>query len=171
MNEKTFELLRYVLSVPDFPEKGVMFRDISPLMAQKMPETIREFAKLFEKDEIAATTAFAGIDSRGFIFASALAMHFNKNLVLVRKAGKLPPPIFQESYSLEYGTASLEMAPGFGTVILVDDVLATGGTLMAAANLCQRSGYEVKAIAALINLPALNNFEWQGQKARSLFEF
>lgn len=164
-------LIDFIRSVPDFPEKGVLFRDITPLLAQKFPETIENLAKLFSEEEIDASTGFAGIDSRGFIFASALALHFNKNLVLIRKAGKLPPPTVQQSCVLEYGTATLEMKAGSGRVIIVDDVLATGGTLHAAAGLCEQAGYDVLAIATLIDLRTLNKFEWRGQTCRSLFQF
>lgn len=162
------DLADLIRVVPDFPQKGVLFRDISPLLAQKWPETIEAFAQLFKNEDI---DAFAGIDSRGFLFASGLASHFGKNVVLVRKAGKLPPPVFRQEVKLEYGSATLEMAPGQGRIALVDDVLATGGTLNAAAALCTQAGYEVKTIAAFIDLKYLNDFEWRGMKAKSLFTF
>lgn len=167
----TDDLLALIRIVPDFPEKGVVFRDVSPLLAQKWPETIAAFAKVFTPEEIAAIDAFAGVDSRGFLFASGLASHFGKNVVLVRKAGKLPPPVFKQEVMLEYGTATLEMCAGNGRVAVIDDVLATGGTLGAAADLCEKAGYEVAALATLIDLAYLNDFSWRGMTARSLFTF
>lgn len=165
------DLINFIHAVPDFPEKGVIFRDISPLLAQKFPETIENLAKIVENDDISSINGFAGVDSRGFIFASALAQRFSKQMILIRKADKLPPPTVRQSYALEYGQATLEMKPGGGRIILVDDVLATGGTLAAAADLCVAAGYDVAGLLALIDLRYLNNFEWNGLKCRSLFQF
>ena len=86
----------------------------------------------------------AGIESRGFILGAALALHRRKGFVLVRKQGKLPPPVVDVAYDLEYGSGVLEMQRGHGRLVLIDDVLATGGTMTGAAELCLRAGYSVR---------------------------
>jgi adenine phosphoribosyltransferase len=115
--------------------------------------------------------AVAGIESRGFILGAALAARRAKGFVLVRKKGKLPPPVVDVSYDLEYGSGVLEMQPGRGKLVLVDDVLATGGTLSAAASLCERAGYQVKALAVLIDLHLLAGYSWQGLQARASIHY
>lgn len=161
----------YIDDIPDFPEPGVVFRDISPLLAQKFPEVVHAFADLFPAHELADIDGFAGVDSRGFIFASALAAHCQKNFIMPRKAGKLPQPYAEAEYALEYGTAKLHLKPGSGNVIIIDDVLATGGTLKATAGLCQDAGYNVKGFAVLIDLKFLNDFQWNGMRARSVMTY
>ena len=165
------ELEKYIATTPDFPQAGILFRDISPLLSQKFPETIDALAALFSADELKSIDAFAGVDSRGFIFAGALAQKLGKQFIMVRKAGKLPQPYVEEEYALEYGTAKLQVKPGAGNVVVVDDVLATGGTLAAAANLCARAGFKVSALLTLIDLQYLNQFEWNGQKVRSVIQY
>jgi adenine phosphoribosyltransferase len=110
----------------------------------------------------------AGIESRGFILAAALAKHSGKGFIPLRKAGKLPPPTVSESYALEYGSATLELAPGQGRVIILDDVLATGGTLQAGIKLCERAGYEVCDVGVLINLAFLNTMQFNKLPVKSL---
>lgn len=160
----------YIENIPDFPKNGIIFKDISPLLASKYPQTIEKMAALLEPELVSTIDAFVGIDARGFIFASGLAMYFKKNLVMVRKGGKLPLPHEEIEYSLEYGTAKLSLKNGVGKVIIVDDVLATGGTLKAAADLCTRAGYEVIDFAVLLNLTYLNDFRWNNLRVKSLFE-
>ena len=141
--------------IPDWPKKGVSFKDISPLLiSEDFNEIIKTLGELFNLDSV---DYFVGIDSRGFIFASALSTMFNKGLVLVRKKGKLPPPVVTKQYSLEYGEDALEIAPGTGNVVIIDDVLATGGTLAAAKELCSRAGYDVLDCGVLIDLKFLHN--------------
>lgn len=166
------DLEQLIATTQDFPQKGILFRDIAPLLAQKFPETIDALSSLFTTDELNTVDAFAGIDARGFVFASAMAAKHGKNMVMIRKGGKLPPPSLQQSYALEYGTATLEMKPTTGgKLILLDDVLATGGTMKAAADLCDKAGYTLTCIAALINLKDLNAFSWNNIKPRCLFTY
>ncbi|MBU4336004.1 MAG: adenine phosphoribosyltransferase [Actinobacteria bacterium] len=143
--------------VPDFPEPGVLFRDITPLLADGPA-----FAEVV--DAIAATAGqvdlVVGIESRGFLFAAPVARVLGAGLVLVRKAGKLPGPTEQESYALEYGTATVEVqpftVPTGSRVLVVDDVLATGGTAAAALRLLERCGAQIEAIVFLIELVGLD---------------
>ena len=167
----THPLEHYIDHTPDFPEPGVVFRDISPLLAQKFPETIDAMINLFSPVELEAIDAFAGIDARGFIFASAMAANTGKNLIMVRKGGKLPPPASRHEYTLEYGAAAMELKHGAGRIAIIDDVVATGGTLEAAAELCQKAGYSVYALAALLDLQYLNELAWNGLKPRSVIQY
>jgi adenine phosphoribosyltransferase len=130
----------YITEVPDFPVQGVNFKDISPLLAnQKLfEECIDEMGMLVDIPDY-----WIGIDARGFIFASALSMIHGGGVVMCRKAGKLPPPTARHEYKTEYSEDVLEMKIGTGTVVVVDDVLATGGTLQAVNDLCQTAGYTV----------------------------
>ena len=165
------ELAKYVEDVPDFPEPGIIFRDISPLLRQRPYGAIEAMLDLFTAEERDALSAFVGLDARGFIFAPAMAALSGKGFVMARKGGKLPEPLFSTRYALEYGTAELAVKPGEGKVVIVDDVLATGGTLEAAADLCGQAGYEVTGFATLINLTFLNNFEWNGIRPRSVLHY
>ncbi|MBN8536030.1 MAG: adenine phosphoribosyltransferase [Deltaproteobacteria bacterium] len=164
------DLKKYIHSVPDFPIKDVLFRDISPLL--KSSEALDFVAKkLIEKINFNEVDYIAGIESRGFILAMLLAAKTNKGFIPIRKAGKLPPPVVYEKYSLEYGQASLELNPGKGRIVILDDVLATGGTLLAAVSLAEKAGYQVLDVAVLINLTFLNNIEFNHQKIYSLIEY
>jgi adenine phosphoribosyltransferase len=171
MTQSTLESM--IRLFPDFPEPGVLFRDISPLLRGHFRETIDLIAAQFTAEEWAGIDAVVGIESRGFILASGLAYAKDKGLLIVRKPGKLPPPLHTVSYTLEYGEDSLQMASYFDghRVLIVDDVLATGGTLRATCNLCEKSGHTVAGIATLINLTQLNQFEWQGMRARCPFVY
>jgi len=141
--------------IADWPKEGVSFKDISPLLKSKeFKNAVRNLGEQFDLDSV---DHFVGIDSRGFIFASALSVLFDKGLVLVRKKGKLPPPVVTKQYSLEYGEDSLEIAPGIGNVVIIDDVLATGGTLKATKELCSRAGYNVLDCGVLIDLKFLHD--------------
>ncbi len=125
MNWKT-----WIQEVPDFPKSGVSFKDISPLLRSgHFPVAVREMRDLVELPDY-----WVGIDSRGFIFASAFAS-LGGGLILCRKKGKLPPPVVSEEYSLEYGSDTLEIQPGSGKVVIVDDVYATGVTMQAVERL------------------------------------
>ena len=139
----------YITEVPDFPIEGVNFKDISPLLAnQKLfEECIDKMGMLVDMPDY-----WVGIDARGFIFASALSMIHGGGVVMCRKAGKLPPPIAIHEYKTEYSEDVLEMKIGTGSVVVVDDVLATGGTLQAVNDLCQTAGYTVIDNLVLIDL-------------------
>lgn len=167
------DLEALIRPVPDFPKPGILFRDITPLLAERLRDTIQHLSALYSDEEWSRIDAIVGIESRGFILASALAYARGRELLLVRKPGKLPPPVHRESYCLEYGTDALEIGCNQPPrrVLVVDDVIATGGTLVATCTLCERAGHTVQGIAALINLTALNRFEWHGQPPRWLFSY
>ena len=159
--EKIRQSLRLV---PDYPEPGVLFRDITPLLADqdKFALVIDRLAEVFAD----GADAVAGIEARGFLLAAPLALRLGSGVLAVRKAGKLPPPVHRMRYGLEYGSAELEVAeagirPGM-RVALIDDVLATGGTARAAAQLLERIGARVTAIAVLLELGELRGREQLG---------
>jgi len=135
------ELRSLVAEIPDFPKPGILFRDISPLLRSRFGATIAALDELFTEDEWAEIDVVAGIESRGFILASALAGRRDKGFVLIRKQGKLPPPVVDVAYDLEYGAGVLEMQTGRGRLLLIDDVLATGGTMGASVTLSRQAGY------------------------------
>ena len=139
----------YITEVPDFPIEGVNFKDISPLLAnQKLfEECIDKMGMLVDMPDY-----WIGIDARGFIFASALAIHCGGGVVMCRKAGKLPRPTANYSYQTEYSSDELSMHWGKGTAVIVDDVLATGGTLQATNYLVGVAGYDVIDNLVLIDL-------------------
>jgi len=144
-----------IRDVSDWPKPGVGFKDITPLLASPhFPRVIDALEKLTVRPDF-----YVGIESRGFLFASALAQKTGVGLLLCRKKGKLPPPTVSASYQLEYGEDVLEMQPGTGTVVIVDDVLATGGTMRAATQLCQEAGYTVVDRMVLIDLLFLHSEE------------
>ena len=151
-------LLDYLPGVPNFPKPGIMFRDISPLLGnpKAFRYAIEQLAKLAKDWEY---SHIVGIESRGFIFASALAHHEHKSLVLVRKPGKLPLMTHKESYGLEYGKDSLEIQasslPRGAKAIIVDDVLATGGTILACAKLIGRVGANTMGALCLLEIASL----------------
>lgn len=159
-----------IKDVPDFPNKGILFRDISPLL--KNPEALDFIAhKLVEGVNLDRVEYFAGIESRGFILAMLLAATHKKGFMPIRKAGKLPPPVFQTSYDLEYGQATIELSPGSGSIMIIDDVLATGGTLQAAIDLSRQAGYKVEYAAVLINLTFLNKMKFNDKDVMSVVQY
>ena len=151
-----------IRSVPDWPKPGVMFRDITPVLQD--PRSFRVLIDMFVYRYMRQRLDLvAGVDARGFILGSVLAYELNLGFVPVRKKGKLPFRTLAEEYSLEYGNAAVEMhtdsvRPG-QRVLLIDDLVATGGTMMAASKLLQRLGANVHEAAAIIELPDLGGAE------------
>ena len=152
-------LKEHIRDIPDFPKPGIVFKDITPLLAHKkaFAYTIDAIAHEFDRDEI---DKVVGIEARGFMIAAPLAYRFTAGLIPVRKKGKLPWEVEAQEYTLEYGVDHLEMhrdaiQPG-ERVLIVDDVLATGGTAAATAALAERCGGKVSAIATIMELAFLN---------------
>jgi adenine phosphoribosyltransferase len=155
-------LKKYIRDIPDFPKEGIIFHDITPLLqnAKAFESAVKEMAKILEGQEI---DYLVGIEARGFIFASALALKLGTGLVIVRKPGKLPYVTINASYNLEYGTDSLEVhrdAIHEGSkVVLIDDLLATGGTAAAAGDLIEQLGGEVLGHCFLVELTELQGYK------------
>ena len=153
------DLDRYIASFSDFPEPGILFRDVSPLLASHdgMTAAIDAFAQRLADVKI---DMVAGIESRGFLFSTLLAAHLSVGSLMVRKPGKLPGRLVRTRYALEYGEAELAIqqdAPIEGrSVLIVDDLLATGGTVAAAKSLLERCGAIVTACAVVVELAGLN---------------
>ena len=148
----------YIRSIPDFPEPGIIFRDVTSVLqdADGLKLAIDEMAKLLEGVEC---DVIAGAESRGFIFGMPLAYLLHKPFVLIRKVGKLPCETISKTYDLEYGSATIEVhkdsiKPG-QKVVLIDDLIATGGTMKAAAELVEELGGEVVKMLFLIELAGL----------------
>ena len=153
-----FCLKTLIRPVIDFPKPGVIFRDITPLF--QSPRALRMVADSFIQRYVEAEFSHIGaMDARGFLIGSIIAYELNKPLVLFRKQGKLPAELLTEVYSTEYGDSVIEVhkdSVGAGdSVLLVDDLIATGGTLVAAGNLIRRLGAEVHEAAAIVDLPEL----------------
>lgn len=165
------DLKCHIRDVPDFPQPGILFRDITPLLHDHFGATIDALDLVLEDAEWSRIDAVAGVESRGFILGAALAARRSKGFVLIRKKGKLPPPVVDVEYSLEYGTGVLEMQRGSGRLLIVDDVLATGGTLHAAAELSRMAGFDVSALAVLIDLGFIPDFRWQGMPTRKVVDY
>ena len=143
--------------VPDFPEPGIQFKDLTPLLADAhgmdaVSDALADVAR--------GADLVAGVDARGFLLGGAVAIKLGIGVLAVRKGGKLPPPVFSETYELEYGTATLEV-PADGielagrSIVIIDDVLATGGTLAATAKLLRHAGAIVTGAAVVLELAAL----------------
>ncbi|HZC72457.1 MAG TPA: adenine phosphoribosyltransferase [Jatrophihabitans sp.] len=144
---------RLLRDVPDFPKPGILFKDIAPLLADgaAFDAVIHALAAAAHD----GADIVAGIEARGFLVAGALARQLGCGLVPVRKAGKLPPPTLRRSYELEYGSAEIEVPEGLLSgkrVVLVDDVLATGGTMRAAADLIVSAGATIVGMAVIVEL-------------------
>ncbi len=151
------DALELIREVPDFPKPGILFQDITPLLSH--PEA---FSLVIQNmfSEKSLFDYVAGMEARGFIFASAIANYNSKGFIPIRKSGKLPHDTYSENYGLEYGTDTLEIhkdACSSGkNVLVVDDVLATGGTACAAIRLIEKTGASVTSIAFVIEISALN---------------
>ena len=145
---------KYIDDVQDFPHEGILYRDIQPLLAdsEAFYDAIYAMGELVNMEEV---DYFVGIESRGFIFASALASINLKAFKMIRKEGKLPNTndvLHAVEYDLEYGKDMIEMKPGKGKVVIVDDVYATGGTMFAAELLCEMAGYTVVDKICLVDI-------------------
>lgn len=169
------EIKKVIRNVPDFPKPGIVFKDITPILqnAEVFQKTIQTLVKRYEGkifDKI------AGVESRGFLFGSALAYALRKSFVLVRKKGKLPWKTVSMTYDLEYGTDTIQMhedAVHLGeTILLVDDLLATGGTSMAACELVQKMGGKIFECCFVVELDFLRGREkLKGKEVFSLVHF
>lgn len=170
------DLSSFIVDVSDFPKEGVMFKDISPLLADK--EKMKD-AVWYMKTMVPVPDYYVGMDARGFVFAAPMAYtSAEAGLVMCRKKGKLPGKCIEESYDLEYGSATIEIEESLmksgSKVVIVDDVLATGGTALAAANLCKKLGVEVTAVVVLMELTFLGGrekLESEGFRVESLIKY
>lgn len=164
-------LSEHVTDVPDFPKPGILFRDVGPLLRGHFSATLEAMDAEVTVAEWAEVDCVAGVESRGFILGAALAARRDKGFVPVRKQGKLPPPVVDVAYDLEYGSGVLEVQRGAGRVLVVDDVLATGGTLRATAELLRTAGYRVLGFLVLIDLRLVGEFTWSNLPARSVIRY
>lgn len=166
-----------VRTIPDYPKPGILFRDVTTLFARAdaFEEAVARMAAPYEGRQI---DLVAGIEARGFILGGAIATRLKAGFIPLRKKGKLPHRTLTESYALEYGDDELEMhedaAPNGARVLLVDDLIATGGTAEAGVKLLKRSGAEIAGVVFLIELPELGGrerLEGQGVAMQSLLSF
>tara|TARA_B110000467_G_C18069715_1_gene340660 strand:- start:98 stop:625 length:528 start_codon:yes stop_codon:yes gene_type:complete len=170
-------LKKYIRSIPDYPKKGILFRDITTLIKDekafaKSIDLIVEISKKFKIDKIAA------IESRGFVFASAVSYLLKKPFIMLRKKNKLPAETYSVDFQLEYGTATIEIHKDSivknDSVLIIDDLIATGGTAEAAAKLVEISGGNVAVFIFVINLFDLggsNNLVKKGYAVENLIDF
>jgi adenine phosphoribosyltransferase len=155
-------LQNIIAEYQDFPKKGILFRDISPILKSPsaLSYVVDEFAKKFHANDV---DLFAGIESRGFPIACALSLRYNKGMVMIRKQGKLPGATIKRSYSIEYGKATMEIQKNSISkdqrVLICDDLLATGGTAKAAADLIERLDGRVAGFAFIVELSELNGIK------------
>lgn len=159
MTTERIALARYIRDIPDWPKKGILFRDITPLLAdpQAFPAAIDALCEPYQD---AGVEYVAAVEARGFIFGAAAAARLRAGFVPIRKKGKLPCETESATYELEYGVDTLEMhrdalRPG-SKVLMVDDLLATGGTMRAACHLVEKVGGQIVGVACLIELKALH---------------
>ena len=171
------DLKKYIRSIPDYPKKGILFRDITTLIKDEkgFKDSIDQICKIakdmkFEK--------VAAIESRGFVFASAVAYNLSKSFILLRKKGKLPAERYSQDFELEYGKATIEIHKDSikenDSVLIIDDLIATGGTAEAGAKLIEKSGGKVAGFVFVINLFDLNGAKKlteKGYKVSSLMDF
>jgi adenine phosphoribosyltransferase len=156
---KQFDLQDIVASYPDFPKPGILFRDINPVFKRNdaLNHIAYEFYRIYGKAKV---DAIAGIESRGFVVATALALKFGKGVVMIRKAGKLPGKTLKKSYDIEYGSAIMELQQNAikkgENILIADDLIATGGTAVAAAQLIEEVGGKVAGFAFIIELSDLH---------------
>jgi adenine phosphoribosyltransferase len=144
--------------VPDFPKSGITFRDLTPVFADGA--ALRTVTDALAAPFIGRVDAVAGVEARGFVLAAAAAYALGIGVLIIRKPGKLPQEVLSESYDLEYGSATLQVQPNTlpagSRVLVLDDVLATGGTLAASTKLIERAGWVVAGVSVVLELSALN---------------
>ena len=171
------DLKNYIRSIPDYPKKGILFRDITTLIKDEnaFKETINQIVERSKKFNF---SKIAAIESRGFVFASAVSYILNKPFIMLRKKNKLPADVHSIDFELEYGTATIEVHKdsinSSDSVLIIDDLIATGGTADAAAKLIEVSKGNVSAFIFVINLFDLNGSEnliKKGYKVENLIEF
>lgn len=163
------DLSKFIRDIPDFPKPGIVFKDITPLLND--PKAFKAAVDMFveqHRGDTGKIDRIVGIESRGFIFATALSYALGLGLVLARKAGKLPYNTVAQSYDLEYGTATIEIhedaiQPG-ERVVVIDDLLATGGTLAATCQLVEKLGGVVSCIGTLVELKFLDGRKRLGKR-------
>ena len=157
--------------VPDFPKPGITFRDLTPVFADG--QALRIITDALAAPFVGRIDAVAGVEARGFVLAAAAAYALGIGVLIIRKPGKLPQEVLSESYDLEYGSATLQVQPNTlpagSRVLILDDVLATGGTLAASTKLIERAGWVVAGVSVVLELTELNGREaLPGRDIRSL---
>lgn len=147
-----------IRTVPDFPKVGIDFYDITPLLRSHINEVVDAMLAVLPDGLLDEVDCFGAVEARGFVFASLLSGRLGKGMILLRKPGKLPPPVANKAYALEYGKDTLEMQNNLPPerVLLVDDILATGGTLTTAYELCQSAAHTVVGALVLLDLVDLH---------------
>jgi adenine phosphoribosyltransferase len=165
-----------IVSIPDFPSRGITFRDLTPVFADG--PALKALATALVAPFEGRFDSIGGLEARGFLIAGAASVVCGAGVLSVRKAGKLPRAVLSQEYALEYGTAALEVhvdqLPAASRVLIVDDVLATGGTALAAVNLIERAGWQVAGFAAALELDGLGGraaLEARGIDAFSLLRY
>ena len=158
MSNSAAALWSNIRTVQDFPKPGICFFDLTPLFMNNIEQLTDALIASIPAEQLAEVESFIAVEARGFVLASLLAQRTGKSLVLVRKAGKLPPPVVGVGYSLEYGLDRLEMSAEIQPqkVIIVDDVLATGGTLRAVKQLAEKCQHTVLGASIFLDLPDLH---------------
>ena len=171
------DIKNYIRSIPDYPKKGILFRDITTLVknGEAFKYTIDKIVEIIKAQNF---EKIAAVESRGFVFASAVAYKLSKPLILIRKKNKLPAETYSEDFELEYGRATLEIhrdsVKKNEKVVIIDDLIATGGTAKAAAKLVEKTGGKVEIFVFVINLFDLGGktlLEKQKYKTISLIDF
>jgi adenine phosphoribosyltransferase len=174
---KQVNLRELIVNYPDFPKQGILFRDINPVFKRNdaLNYIADEFYRIYSKAKV---DMVAGIESRGFIIATALALRFGKGIVMIRKAGKLPGRTVKKSYDIEYGSAIMELQQDAidkgNNILIADDLIATGGTAVAAAQMIKELGGKVAGFAFIIELSDLkgaNRLREMGYNVESLVAF
>ncbi|TCB50382.1 adenine phosphoribosyltransferase [Acinetobacter sp. ANC 4779] len=158
MSNLSATLWSHIRTVQDFPKPGICFFDLTPLFMSNIGPLTDALIASIPAEKLQQVDSFVAVEARGFVLASLLAQRLGKGLLLVRKAGKLPPPVVGVGYSLEYGMDRLEMSANIQSqkIIIVDDVLATGGTLKAVKQLVNKCNHEILGASIFLDLPDLH---------------